>query len=476
MVSRSLHQNWPTPVLTTAGEILRTITPTTFPALVLIESDTATTQTEIANTINRHQSTVSSHFQSLALETANISLIKRENRSYVLTDTGNEILDRVITTLRNLGIKLDAVEWGSTSDKEQIGACLAPLYESRSVEPFLVLDSVSTRSGPGGRRRDLRSAKVETVNRDVENRLHKMEKTTSSYQIRQIIDRFVEHDALTCDDERLILTEKGQQHADLLNHVAEVVANQVVTEQSGEYASTDSIDEAVLQLRRDRIATAWSLENDDPQLVDNSHFYRHVKRIDFLDRPADEWNSFRWITVENAGTEPTNSITHKESGENKITFEDIDPLVFVDDRDGQRLEVNDLTEQQPAFEQKLEFLFPQPLPPGDSLTLYYRLTWPNELAHYATYNQSISLTRYNHGVGELQFGIVDKANHVGVECQQFLGEEDDLWGSITSTPDYFAADERPALEPIHGEGYQGYLYTIPSPDYPAYRICYTPVE
>ncbi|SIR97733.1 hypothetical protein SAMN05421858_4914 [Haladaptatus litoreus] len=476
MLSRLPGRDWPTPVLTTAGKILRTVTPTTLPALVLIDTGAATTQTEIAAAINRDQSTISSHFQSLALETADVALIEHSDHGYRLTDTGSEILDRAVKTLQELGIELDTIDWTSATDKAQIKACLVPLSGSRSVAPFFLLDSVAARSAPGGHRSESQSAKVETVTRDVENRLQTMGKTTSNRQIRQIIDRFTDHNALRCEDDHLILTEKGLQHANLLHQVTEIVANRVVTEQSGTYASTDSVDEAVLRLRRDRISTSWSLENDDPQLIDHSHFYRQLKRIDFLDRPANEWNSFRWVTIENVGTNPTNAVVHKESGENKIRFEDMDPIAHLNDRDGQRLEINTLTDQQPSFEQKIEFLFPQPLPPGESLTIYYRLTWPNELAHYSSETQSISLTRYTHGVGDLQFGIVDKVDHVGVNCQQFIGEDDDLWDSVSNTPDYFAADERPELAPIHGEDYTGYLYTIRAPDYPGYRICYTPVE
>lgn len=475
-MSHPPRRDWPTPVLTTAADILRSVTPTTLPALVLVDSGAATTQTEIADAINRDQSTISNHFQSLGFETADISLVEKSDEGYMLSNTGKEVLDFVDDTIQELGVKLDDVDWESATDKEQIGARLAPLYGSRSVEPFLLLDSLAARSGAGGLRGDPHSPKVDEVNRDVENRLQEIEKTTSNHQIRQIIDRFAEHNAITSDGDRLILTEKGQHHAHLLNRVAEVVANRVVTDQSGNYASTGSVDEAALRMRRDRIATSWSLENDDPQLLDNSHFYRDLKRVDFLDRSGDEWNSFRWITIENVGADPTNAAVHKESGENKIKFGDMDLVAFLGGPDGQRLEINNLTDKQPSFEQKVEFLFPQPLPPGESLTIYYRIRWPDELAHYSSENQSISLTRYNHGVGELQFGVVDKADHVKIDCQKFVGDEDQLWESVSTTPEHFEADERPDLEPIHGENYKGYVYTIRSPDYPGYRIRYTPME
>jgi DNA-binding MarR family transcriptional regulator len=462
------------PILVTTADVLRTITPTTLASLVVLDNGTATTQTEIADVINRDQSTVSSSFQSLMIENTDIALVEKSDQSYELTDTGKEVLD-LVTDTRQLGTELNTVDWGSEKAKEQIAERFAPLSGSRSVEPFLLLDSLTSRSKSGGTHEGLQSVEADKTVRDIENRLQKIDRTTSKPKLRQITERFAERNAVVSDGDRLTLTEKGQRHADLLNQVAEVVSQRVEPTQNDE-PDSPSVDELALQMRRGRLATSYSLENDDPELVDESHIYHELKRIDVLDTPNDDWHSYRWLTVENNGTAPTNSIAHKESGDTKITFEDMDLAAFLDNRDGRQLEIENLTDYEPAIEQKMAIYFPNPLPPGESLTIYYQISWPNELAHYpeGELDQTISLTRYPQGVGKLQFGIMDKKRHVGVDCEKFLGEKDKRWKPLSTVPKNIdAANQRSELEPIHGEGYDGYIYTIPSPIYPGYRIAYT---
>ena len=474
---RSSRRDWPTPILVTTGEILRSLTPTALASLVILDNDTATTQTKIADVINRDQSTVSSCLQSLKIESADIALVEKSGQSYQLTATGEEVLD-LTTDIRQLGTEPENVDWGSETAKEQVAERFAPLYGSRSVEPFLLMDSLASRSKIGGTNEGLQSVDSDKIAHDVENRLRKIDRTTSKQKLRQIIDRFVQRNAVTSDENNhLVLTEKGQRHTELLNRVAEIVSKQV---EAGQNDGSDSptVDEIALQMRRGRLATSYSLENNDPELIDEPHIYHKLKRIDVLDTPNNNWHSYRWMTIENTGSTPTNSVVHKESGDTKITFEDMDLAAFLNSRNGQRLEIGNLTDYQPAIEQKMAIYFPNPLPPGESLTIYYRISWPNELAHYpeGELDQTISLTRYPQGVGELQFGVVDKAGHVGVDCQKFLGEKDQRWKCLSNTPEYIEAGHRSELEPIHGEGYSGYIYTIPSPAYPGYRIAYTLVE
>lgn len=476
MVLRSSRRDWPTPILVAASEVLRAITPTTLASLVLLDNGTATTQTEIADAINRDQSTVSSCFQSLKIEHVDVSLVEKSGRSYELSDLGKIVVD-LVTDTRQLGTELDTVDWGSESDKEQIVARLTPLHGSRSVVPFLLLDSLASRSEMGGSPDALQAVKLDKIALDVENRLQKIDRTTSKQKLRQITERFVERNAVTSDDGRLSLTEKGQRQAELLNKVAEAVSKRTETSQNDNFNSP-TVDEIALQMRRGRLATSYSLENNDPELVDESHIYRKLKRIDVLDSPNDDWHSYRWVTIENTGTTPTKAILHKESGETKITFEDLDLAAFLESQGGQQLEIEDFSDYQPAIEQKMAIYFPNPLPPGESLTIYYQISWPNELAHYpeGELDQTISLTRYLHGVDELQFGIVDKVAHVGVDCQKFLGEKDQHWRCLSNPPEQIEADNRSDLEPLHGEGYSGYMYSIRSPTYPGYRIAYTLVE
>lgn len=474
--SRATHQDWPTPTLVTTGEVLRRITPPTLASLVLLDTETATTQTEIAAIINRDQSTVSDYFQSLKLEHTDVALIEKSNQTYRLTDTGKDVLD-LVTTPRQLGTELDTVDWGSEEDKNQMGTRLSPLHDSQSVQPFILLYTLGYRSAVANSHGDLESVEASEVVSDVKTRLRKTEKSTSNQKLRQIINRFAERDEVVSGDGRISLTEKGQRHVVLLNQVAEVVSERTASARN-ETADSPTVDEIALQMRRGRLATSYSLENDDPELVDESHIYQKLKRIDVLDTPNDDWHSYRWLTVENNGTAPTNAILHKESGDTKITFGDMDLAAFLDGPEGQRLAIENLSDYEPAIEQKMKIYFPNPLLSGESLTIYYQISWPNELAHYpeGELDQTISLTRYPQGVGELQFGVVDTIEHTAVDCQKFLGEKDQRWKCLSQPPEHIEADQRSDLRPIHGEGYGGYIYTIPSPVYPGYRIAYTLVE
>lgn len=472
-------RDWSTPVLALSGQMLRTVTPHTFGSLVLVSNGTATTQTEIARAIDRDQSTVSTYFQSLSIENADLTLVERPNQYYTVTETGEEVID-LVTDLS--GIDVATIDWGSTADKEQIGTLLAPLHKSRSVTPFFVLNSLRIRSSIAGLDGDLRPVSIDNVVHDVENRVQEMGETISKKQIDQIVERFDAQNAIRIDDgeDQLALTQKGQTNATLLHRLAKIVDRQVTNDSDGGGTSAaHSIDltDVADQMRRDRIATAWSLETDDERLIDDAHFYRHLKRVDVLDTPNNEWNSLRWLTIENVGTDPTNAICHKESGENKIGFEDMDLAAFLDGPDGQRLKVKDLVDHQPAFEQKVKIFFPRPLSPGESLSIFYRISWPNELSHYSgELTQSIALPRYLHGVGELQFGVVDTVNHVGIDCQKLVNGTDQLWTRVPTTPEDLEVPPQPDLVSHYEKGFDGHLYTIDSPDYPSYRIHYTPVE
>jgi hypothetical protein len=448
------------------------VSPNALGSLVLVSDGTATTQTEIADAINRDQSTISTYFQTLTIETADLALVERPNQCYSVTETGEKVIELVADLS---GTDLASIDWGSAAEKEQIGTLLAPLYNSRSVAPFFVLNSLRNR------RASHRPVLIDDIVRDVKNRVQEIDETTSKKRIDQIIERFITQNVVTIDDDRLTLIQKGGKNARLLHQLAEIVDRQVTSDTDGAGSSID-LSEIISEMRRTRMATALSLETVDNRLFDDSHFYHKLKRLDVLDTPNNEWKSLRWLTIENVGTEPTSAVLHKESGENKIYHEDMDLEVFLDGPDGQRLEVKNLVDHQPSFEQKVKILFPHPLPPGETLTLYYRMSWPNELSFYAgELMQSISLTRYTCGVGELQFGVVDTVDHAGVDCRMAVDDgkavdgADQRWRRVSAMPESVVADRRPTLSPIHGVGYEGHLYTIESPRSPAYRIHYTPV-
>lgn len=474
--SHSIRRDWSTPILLTTSKVLRAITPTSLASLMLLESGQATTQTAIADAIGRDQSTISSCFQSLRLDDSSVSLVEKVGSSYTLTPFGERVLDYV-SNPQHLGIELETVELESETGKERIASHLAPLYGSRSVIPFLLLTSLAARHDIRRTRKTSQAVPLAKVLLDVDNRLQKINRTTSQRKLRQITERFVEREAITADDDHLRLTEKGQRQAELLNRVAKVVSSQTGTDQTGR-SDSPTVDDIAVQMRRRRLATSYSLENNDPELVDESHIYRRLRRIDVLDSPNDDWHSHRWVTIENVGATPTTALVHKESGETKITFEDLEAAAFMRERSGQKLQVEDLNDFQPAMEQKMAIYFPDPLPPGESLTIYYTLSWPNELAHYphGELDQSISLTRYPLGVDELQFGIVDRVPHVGVDCEKFVAEDDQYWECLSILPEQFDGEHVPNRPPRVGDEFSGYLYTIESPEAPGYRIAYTLVE
>ncbi len=47
---------------------------------------------------------------------------------------------------------------------------------------------------------------------------------------------------------------------------------------------------------------------------------------------------------------------------------------------------------------------------------------------------------------------------------------------VSTTPGDIEVPSQPELVPCYDEGFSGHLYIIDSPNYPAYRIHYTPVE
>lgn len=473
------QHDWSTSVLVTSARVLRSLSPDTIAALSLVESGEATTQTDIAAAIGRDQSTVSTYFQSLEIEPSDISLVEKHGQRYESTDAGKEVLEATEAMLYDLGIDLTSTDWSSASEKGQIEDSLAPLHKSRSVSPFFVLNSLATRSAAETLQSDPLSVSFDKLIGDVKSRLQEIDKTTSKRQVRQIINRFVDSDEVRVTDEQLTLTEKGVHHSELQNTVAEIVEEQIPNSDGKIHDPTKHLEEIAMEMRRGRIATSWSLDNADPKLKDGSHFYHLVKRLDVLDTQNREWSSFRRITIENVSDEPTSSIVHKESGENKIEFAEMGVTASLEGSLGDQLEVRNLTEQEPAFEQKMEVFFPEPLPPGDQLTLRYQMKWPNEMAHYSSEErtQSISLSRYEHGVGKLEFGIVDTAEHVGVNSQKLVVGKDESWAwkTISTTPVSVAADD-PDIPTAYNSGQSGYLYTIESPDCLGYRICYTPVE
>lgn len=470
----------PTPLLATTARILRALSPNALASLTLVDQGAASTQTDIASIIGRDQSTVSTYFHSLELEPEAIALVEKPGQQYAVTDVGSATLGAVEESLNELGIDLEAVAWDSPETRKRIGDALAPMTGSRSAGPFFLLDSLGARSAVGTLRSGSLTVGLDRLTHDVKRRQREQGKDTSNRQVRQMLDRFDKHGVCEIGDgEEIRLTEKGKRQVELLYDVAEIVTENVEAEVDAGPDTGELLNTAAMEMRRGRIATAWSIENADDRLRDRSHFYHRIRRIDVLDTASAEYYSSRWLTVENVSDEPTNSIVHKESGEYKISFEDLDLIAHRVGEDNQRLQVRDLTDSQPSFEQKAEIFFPEPLSPGEQVTIHYRICWPNEIVHYSAEEriQSISLTRYERGVGQLEYGITDTVEHVGIGCEKLvLDESNDSWEweRLPYTPENIAADSR-LMPDVFEECEGGYLYRIASPDSPAYRICYTPV-
>ncbi|WP_330633764.1 winged helix-turn-helix domain-containing protein [Halocatena halophila] len=482
-MTRRGQKNWSTATLGITASILRCLSSNTLATLALVQETPEITQSEIADELDRSQSTVSSYYHSLSLKPAPVSLVTKSKNRYVVSQIGEGVIDLITGALEQQGF--DDIDWTSQRYRKQVDDFLSPLCASRSEAPFFILDALGNRSGIVTLGGNPDPVPFDRVVSDVVNRMQEQDTPTSKKQIGQILDRFEEEGVLACSGDRIYLEEKGISHAHLMGQLAKLIDRRVDHGKTSKSAdsddSWDGMDSIVNQLRRERIATAWSIENADSRLIDDSHYYHLLKRIDVLDTPNNEWSSIRWLTVENVTSDPTTALTHKESGENKIEFDDLALEAYLDEIGGRRLATRDLVDQQPSFEQKVKVLFPEPLPPGESITVCYRIRWPNELSYYSPSDegeltQSISLTRYMRGVAELQFGVVDLVNHAGIDCRGLVEEKNSPWEKISATPVHFEAEERVDLASVHGEGYRGYLYTITNPDSPSYRIYYNPVQ
>jgi hypothetical protein len=253
-MSQSISRDHSTRVLDITASILQTITPDTLASLLLVYGGTTSSQKEVADAINRDQSTVSAYFQSLTSEKTPVSLIVKPGLRYTVTETGEEIISLFNDMFHNLDEELDSIDWGSTTDKDRIGALLAPMCESRSVAPFFVLHSLGQRSDLAHVHDTPDSVWLDDVVRDVENRLQELGESTSNPQIWQIATRFAEKDAITFDGSQLTLRKKGREHVYLLDQLAEFITTQIKTDDS-ESISTEKTSQTGVG-KQDDLATA----------------------------------------------------------------------------------------------------------------------------------------------------------------------------------------------------------------------------
>lgn len=252
-MSHPRHTDRPTPAIVTAGEILCTLHPSMLGALIIVYNDDSVTQAEVADTVGRTQPTVSSYFQSL--ESLPVPLTIKRGQRNTVTDTGEKVISLIRRLSTHLDVDLSAVDWSDEGDRDDVSTIFSPLHDSRSTEPFFILDSLYERSDIDGLLGTPQPIWLDDIVTDVTYRQQERDKSTSLNQIREKVKRFRDTDILTFDGTQITLTEKGQEHARLL---AELV--QFLTQQDDvDLATSESIE-----VQPSPEASGESLNNDDP--------------------------------------------------------------------------------------------------------------------------------------------------------------------------------------------------------------------
>lgn len=224
--------------------------------------------------------------------------------------------------------------------------------------------------------------------------------------------------------------------------------------------------------RLERLSFCLSLDNEDTKIIDLYHDYIKIKRFDVLNSSLKNYTSHRWLQLKNISQTDTTYIQHQESGENKISFEQLNVRAFNETRTGTNLAVENLVTHQPSFVQKIKIYLPQCLKPGGICDIYYRISWPGELLSYSgnIHSQSISFTRYAGQVGQLVFGVFDQTKLSPVKC---VGVHRDYSEVVLNvSPSFLRADDVPEFAPIHGKGYAGFYYTLEPGNLIAIRLYY----
>lgn len=221
-----------------------------------------------------------------------------------------------------------------------------------------------------------------------------------------------------------------------------------------------------------RQSYSMSMAYGAEQEYDAYHLYESIERFDVVDDVKDTWSSYRFLTIKNVSDVFTNHIIHKECGENKVNFTNMHIRAFIGQVGGERLSVESLTPIQPNAQQLFKIHFRKPLPPGETISIFYRLDWPNEPGSYymEELSQSISLIRYKMGVKRLVFGIYEPN---GIVSSHLL-EVSKMNETKPSNYDCekIEIENEIRLSPLHDKGYQGIKYTINRPNAILYQIMY----
>lgn len=208
--------------LVSAGEILQTLKPAAFAAVLCVGDDEYRNQGEIATAIDSNQSTVSAYLT--ALSDLPMPLVEKQGHPYVVTEAGQTVVDLIIDMASSLGIDLHSITWADSEQKEAVEELFAPLYDSRSALPFLILWVLGIRSGTVDPRQGTPPVAFETLIKDVERVQQERGQSVSTPQVRRTLtDRFVPTGVVEIDDDDSTLTKKGEEQARLVDRLAEHV-------------------------------------------------------------------------------------------------------------------------------------------------------------------------------------------------------------------------------------------------------------
>lgn len=221
-----------------------------------------------------------------------------------------------------------------------------------------------------------------------------------------------------------------------------------------------------------RQSYSMSIAYGTEQEYDSYHLYESIERFDIVDDFKNTWSSYRFLTIRNESDVYTNHIIHKECGENKVSFTNMRIRAYIGQVGGERLSVESLTTIQPNAQQLFKINFKQPLKPGESITIFYRLDWPNEPGAYymEELSQSISLIRYKKGVGKIVFGIYEPNGIISSHLLEVSRMNETKPSNYDCEQIKIENDIR--LSPLHGKGYQGLKYVIDKPNAILYQILY----
>jgi hypothetical protein len=226
MTGCSASQN--TQLISTAGAILRKLTPPRIATLLLVREDIGT-QREMADRLNRTPPTISNYLE--ALEDLPVSLVETEgtNRS---TSDGNQVVSAISRCASNyIEVNLQEASWGGDATAQrldELDACLTPLHTFRTDPPFFMLYAMGN-EGSSGWLVDLTVEPV-PISNIVTTVKEWLDDSITRKQIRSRLNTFEASNTVEIDERSVILTEKGLEQCRLLDQVMQILAETTETD------------------------------------------------------------------------------------------------------------------------------------------------------------------------------------------------------------------------------------------------------